>query len=271
MVSSKAARDNALFGRIRQSSHCQQEEQSRAAAAVGCHHEKGCRAYGAGENLNARAPHASGHTLPHSKYPGAPDGQSWPGCTGRVEPGRSGQGHSGLGSPALRRWAAWARHTRRDGCLRLARRRFARAQGQSVLLANSCTRVGHDLRESGGVALAPHNPRGRFQVQADGRGQTVGVDAYRLSAIPPPATAHGSPGARPPRTAQRVLFTPRSRHAAGGTHMVLRRRLRSAVATRGRHNSSSSRCDRDTPLAAHTWVARRAAPRAHIWVRLQGC
>ncbi len=28
--SSKAAKDNALFGRIRQSSHCQQEEQSRA-------------------------------------------------------------------------------------------------------------------------------------------------------------------------------------------------------------------------------------------------
>ncbi len=35
MVSSKAAKDNALFGRIRQSSHCQQEEQSRAAAQQG--------------------------------------------------------------------------------------------------------------------------------------------------------------------------------------------------------------------------------------------
>ncbi len=40
MVSSKAAKDNlnALFGRIRQSSHCQQEEQLRAAAAVGGYH-----------------------------------------------------------------------------------------------------------------------------------------------------------------------------------------------------------------------------------------
>jgi hypothetical protein len=35
MVSSKAVKDNALFGRIRQSSHCLQEEQLRAAAAVG--------------------------------------------------------------------------------------------------------------------------------------------------------------------------------------------------------------------------------------------
>ncbi len=43
MVSSKAAKDNALFGRIRQSSHCQQEEQSRAAAAVGGYHEIGCK------------------------------------------------------------------------------------------------------------------------------------------------------------------------------------------------------------------------------------
>ncbi len=41
MVSSKAAKDNALFGRIRQSSHCQQEEQLRAAAAVGGYHEIG--------------------------------------------------------------------------------------------------------------------------------------------------------------------------------------------------------------------------------------
>jgi hypothetical protein len=44
MVSSKAAKDNALFGRIRQSSHCQQEEQLRAAAAaVGGYHEIGCK------------------------------------------------------------------------------------------------------------------------------------------------------------------------------------------------------------------------------------
>ena len=55
MVSSKAARDNALFGRVRQSSHCQQEEQSRAAAAVGGQHEKGCRAHGDGEGPPARA------------------------------------------------------------------------------------------------------------------------------------------------------------------------------------------------------------------------
>ncbi len=41
MVSSKAAKDNALFGRIRQSSRCQQEEQLRAAAAVGGYHEIG--------------------------------------------------------------------------------------------------------------------------------------------------------------------------------------------------------------------------------------
>ncbi len=45
MVSTKAARDNAFSAEIRQSSHCQQEEQSRAAAAVGSHHEKGCRAH----------------------------------------------------------------------------------------------------------------------------------------------------------------------------------------------------------------------------------
>ena len=43
MVSTKAARDKASFGRIRQSSHCQQEEQSRAAAAVGGYHEIGCK------------------------------------------------------------------------------------------------------------------------------------------------------------------------------------------------------------------------------------
>ncbi len=39
----EAARDNSLFGRIRQSSHCQQdsEEQSRAAFGGHGHHEKG--------------------------------------------------------------------------------------------------------------------------------------------------------------------------------------------------------------------------------------
>jgi hypothetical protein len=43
MVLSKAANDNALFCRIRKSSHCQQEEQLRAAAAVGGYHEIGPR------------------------------------------------------------------------------------------------------------------------------------------------------------------------------------------------------------------------------------
>ena len=41
MVSTKAARDRAFPADIRQSSHCQQEKQSKAAAAVGGHHEKG--------------------------------------------------------------------------------------------------------------------------------------------------------------------------------------------------------------------------------------
>jgi hypothetical protein len=42
-VSTKAARDNAFPAEIRKSSHSQQEEQSRAAAAVGSHYEKGWR------------------------------------------------------------------------------------------------------------------------------------------------------------------------------------------------------------------------------------
>jgi hypothetical protein len=41
MVSTKAARDRAFPAEIRQSSHCQQEKQSKVAAAVGGHHEKG--------------------------------------------------------------------------------------------------------------------------------------------------------------------------------------------------------------------------------------
>ncbi len=52
--------------------------------------------------------------------------------------------------------------------------------------------------------------------------------------------------------------------AAGGTHMgrtagaLSRRRLRRAVASRGRHSACSSRRARDAPPSAHAWAALRA-------------
>ncbi len=66
MVSTKAARDNSFRAEIRQSLHCQQEKQSRAAAAVGSHHEKRQSLHCQQEKQSKAAAAVGGH---HEKRP----------------------------------------------------------------------------------------------------------------------------------------------------------------------------------------------------------
>jgi hypothetical protein len=87
----------------------------------------------------------------------------------------------------------------------------------------------------------------------------------------PPSAAPAGEGGRVARSAQRVLVPPRSRRAAGGTHMLStaralrRRRLGRAIASRGRLSARSSHRDRDAPPAANAWAARRAPSTSAGW------